>query len=85
MQLTILQYYYQLSEARQSFGQLSFGQKRMVLLQKTFLVFSGNNIVSYNFANVAYNFAQFAANDIKADKLPLETDPAACDYNTSTS
>lgn len=30
---------------------------------------------------VAYSFVHFAANDVKADKLPLEMEPVACDNN----
>ena len=48
----------------------------MVLPQTTFLVSHVNNIV-------ACNFACFAANDVNAERLPLETEPVACDNNTS--
>ena len=46
------------------------------LPQATFLISSGSNII-------AYNFGCFAVNDVNADKLPLETEPVACDNNTS--
>ena len=46
----------------------------LVLPRATFLVSNGNNIV-------ARNFARFAAIDVKTDKSPLETEPAARDNN----
>ena len=48
-----------------------------MLSRTTFPVSNGNNIVSCN-------FARFAANDVNADKLPLETEPVARD-NLKTS
>jgi len=48
----------------------------MVLPWVTFPVSNGNNIV-------ACNFELNAANDINALKLPLETEPVACDRSTS--
>ena len=42
-----------------------------VLPQATFLVANGNKII-------ACNFARFAANDVKANKVPLEMEPVFC-------
>ena len=49
----------------------------MVLPWATFLVCNGNDIVTCN-------FVPFAANDVSADKLPLEMEPVACDNKTSS-
>ena len=55
--------------ATELWGQ-SFGLKITVMPWAIFLISNGNNIA-------ASNFALFAANDVNADKLPLETEPVA--------
>ena len=47
-----------------------------VLPQATFLVANGNKII-------ACKFARFAANDVKATKVPLEMEPVVCSNNIS--
>ena len=47
-----------------------------VLTWATFPVSNANNIA-------ACNFALIAANDVNARKLALETEPVACDNDTS--
>ena len=44
----------------------------------TFLVSNGNNMIACNFSRFV-----LVANDVNADKLPLETAPVVRDYNTS--
>ena len=50
--------------------------KITVLATAPFVVSNGNNIV-------ACIFLGCAANDVKGDKLPLETEPVSRDNNTS--
>ena len=60
-------------------GWWNFGDKVLdfiVLPGVTFVILYGKNVV-------ACNFVAFAANDVKCNKLPLETVPAACDISTS--
>ena len=51
----------------------SFGLQIRVLPRDTFLVSNGNNTIACNFARIA----------LKADKLPLDTEPVTRDRNTS--